>query len=63
MTPLVSIRRSPSGPRVWVAGQRLHHGATGCALALLGAVLAAHDRADWRIWFVREALDKAARKQ
>jgi hypothetical protein len=50
---------------VWVLGQRVHHGATGCALAVLCArrhrrlavaalALVLHDRADWRAWFRRE---------
>ena len=62
------MRRYPQGLRVWVFGQRIHHGATGvtlCAaairtrslrLAALGALLALHDRADWRVWFARELL-------
>lgn len=67
---LVAIRSYPQGPRVWVCGQRLHHGATGCALvaaalgrrkprtlALIGCLLALHDRHDWRVWFTRESLD------
>jgi hypothetical protein len=56
------ILRHPSGPRVYVANRRIHHGSAGCALALLGlarghllltiagAALVADDRADfpWR---------------
>lgn len=63
MARLVTIQQHPHGPRCWVAGVRIHHGATGCALAalagsrrhfgvaLLALGLAAHDRADWREWF------------
>jgi uncharacterized membrane protein len=55
--------------RIYVLGQRCHHGATGCALvalgvllrgrmrplaALIGGMLVFHDRHDWRAWFVRE---------
>ena len=39
--------------RLWVAGQRLHHGATGIALALAGIVLTAHDWKDRSLWFRR----------
>ncbi|HEU0023168.1 MAG TPA: hypothetical protein VFQ12_00960 [Thermoleophilaceae bacterium] len=41
--------------RVWIAGQRVHHGATGAFLALLGTVLMAHDRKDYSFWFRRGA--------
>lgn len=61
---VVCVRRYPAGPRVWVCGQRVHHGATGLVLAALlhkrrhfaAACLLAclHDRHDWRAWFVRE---------
>lgn len=72
MAAPVIIRRHPSGPRCWVVGQRVHHGATGCVLlaaalllrrrALLaaGLVLCAHDRADARVWFRRAGLDSLA---
>jgi hypothetical protein len=66
---LVTMQSYPQGPRLWVCGQRIHHGATGLALAaaaiarpkrakwaLLGALLALHDRRDWRVWFTRELL-------
>jgi hypothetical protein len=66
---IVAVRSYPQGPRVWVAGQRVHHGATGCALVLaacarkrpalcafVGLALALHDRHDWRTWFARECL-------
>jgi hypothetical protein len=41
--------------RVWIAGQRVHHGATGALLAVLGTVLMAHDRRDYSVWFRRGA--------
>jgi hypothetical protein len=41
--------------RVWIAGQRVHHGATGALLALLGTALMAHDRKDLPFWFRRGA--------
>ncbi len=66
---LVALRSYPEGPRLWVLEQRVHHGATGLALmaaalsrprlrmaAVLGAMLALHDRRDWKVWFVRELL-------
>lgn len=70
MTHLAYIVRHPNGPRLYLAGQRVHHGATGCALAVallrwpttrragifVGTVLAIHDRHDWRIWWKRERI-------
>jgi hypothetical protein len=66
---IVAVRSYPQGPRLWVAGQRVHHGATGCALVaaacarrhavvciVVGGLLALHDRHDWRVWFRREAM-------
>lgn len=35
------------GRRVYLFGHRIHHGAVGVGLALVGAVLAYHDRRDW----------------
>lgn len=66
MPRLVVVRRYPTGPRCWVAGQRVHHGASGLVagvallarrhprLAALTLLAVAHDRADWRVWFARE---------
>lgn len=48
----VRVHNHPLGPRVWIAGQRVHHGAAGIILAVVGAALAAHDRHDWRHWFL-----------
>lgn len=64
----VVIRSYPQGPRVWVGGQRIHHGTSGIGLALLfltlkrrrlalaALALPLHDRKDWRIWFAREGV-------
>lgn len=53
----IRVTREPTGPRVYVAGVRVHHGATGAILVavgararyrpavLLGCLLLAHD---WR---------------
>jgi hypothetical protein len=52
-----------TGPQVFLAGYRCHHGAAGllvgaCGAAtwnrpllLIGLALAWHDRADWRQWW------------
>lgn len=32
--------------RLWIAGKRIHHGAVGCALLVVGAVLMADDWKD-----------------
>lgn len=67
MMRAVEVIRHPNGPRVFIAGQRIHHGATGCALAVAALAirqpalavaalaLVVHDRADWRVWFIRDA--------
>jgi hypothetical protein len=42
--------------RLWVCGQRCHHGATGAfltAAGALGVLLMAHDWKDRAIWFQR----------
>ncbi len=36
--------------KLYVCGHRLHHGLTGCVLALVGVGLAVHDRADLQKW-------------
>jgi hypothetical protein len=41
----------PELRRLWVGGQRLHHGLTGIALAAAGLVLIAHDWKDRTVWF------------
>jgi len=45
--------------RVWVCGQRVHHGATGIMLAAFGAFLVAHDWKDRPVWFARGVQDEA----
>lgn len=44
--------------RVWICGQRVHHGVTGILLAAFGAVLVAHDWKDRLDWFARGAQDE-----
>lgn len=42
--------------RLWIFGQRCHHGATGTFLTFLGTVgiaLMAHDWKDRAVWFAR----------
>ncbi|MGH2839698.1 MAG: hypothetical protein ACRDKY_02600 [Solirubrobacteraceae bacterium] len=44
--------------RLWIFGQRLHHGATGTLLTVAGAIgvgLMAHDWKDRAVWFARGA--------
>jgi hypothetical protein len=65
---LVVVIRHANGPRVWVVGQRVHHGATGALalaallaarkrrMALAALLLMLHDLHDWRVWFAREGL-------
>lgn len=33
---MTGVVRHPNGPRLYVAGLRVHHGTAGCALALVG---------------------------
>lgn len=59
---MVMVQWHAQGPRVYVFGRRIHHGALGVllastglarhipTLALAGILLAAHDAADWRLW-------------
>jgi hypothetical protein len=49
------LRYDTSRRRLWIAGQRCHHGATGVLLALAGALLMAHDWKDRTVWFARGA--------
>jgi hypothetical protein len=39
--------------RLWVLGQRFHHGASGALLAATGLLLMAHDWKDRGVWFAR----------
>ena len=45
------LRYDAEHRRVWVCGQRLHHGLTGALLAAAGIALMVHDRRDRSIWF------------
>jgi hypothetical protein len=49
------IRYDADKRRLWVLGQRVHHGTTGIVLAALGAALVAHDWKDRPVWFQRGA--------
>ena len=62
---MIVVRRYPQGPRVWLCGQRVHHGASGTVLgavlarrhprlAALALAWAATDWHDARVWFKRE---------
>jgi hypothetical protein len=47
--------------RLWIFGQRCHHGATGTILTVAGAfgvVLMAHDWKDRAVWFARGRQDE-----
>jgi hypothetical protein len=44
--------------RLWVCGQRLHHGLTGFFLAGAGMALMAHDWRDRSVWFARGHQDQ-----
>lgn len=61
---MVELERHPSGPRLRIAGQRIHHGASSLVVvavlllfrrtrifAPLFLVFTYHDRHDWRFWF------------
>ena len=39
--------------RLWISGQRCHHGATGALLTALGCALMLHDWHDRGDWFTR----------
>jgi hypothetical protein len=46
--------------RLWIFGQRCHHGATGTLLTFAGALgvaLMAHDWKDRAVWFARGSQD------
>jgi hypothetical protein len=45
------VRYDAERRRVWIGGQRLHHGLTGALLAAAGIALMVHDRRDRSIWF------------
>jgi hypothetical protein len=43
----------PARRRIWILGQRVHHGTTGALLAATGTLLMAHDWKDRPLWFRR----------
>jgi hypothetical protein len=43
----------PARRRLWICGQRVHHGSAGVMLTLFGTLLMAHDRRDLPLWFER----------
>ena len=47
------IGYDPHRHRLWVCGQRVHHGMTGALLAAAGTALMAHDIKDLAMWFQR----------
>jgi hypothetical protein len=47
------VRYDACRRRIWVRGQRLHHGLTGLLLAGAGLALMAHDWRDRSVWFER----------
>jgi hypothetical protein len=49
------LRYDATRRRLWIAGQRCHHGATGAVLLLAGVILMAHDWKDRAVWFARGA--------
>jgi hypothetical protein len=60
------LHYDPRLRRLWIRGQRCHHGATGALLASVGAlavatgsVLMAHDWKDRALWFARGWQDQS----
>ena len=47
------IGYDPSRRRLWLLGQRVHHGVAGLLLAATGTFLMAHDWKDRPMWFQR----------
>ena len=48
-TPL--LRYDARRRRLWIAGQRVHHGLTGVFLLAAGTALILHDWKDRSLWF------------
>ncbi len=60
------LHYDPRLKRLWIRGQRCHHGATGALLASAGALavamgsaLMAHDWKDRGLWFARGWQDQS----
>jgi hypothetical protein len=59
MTSLARTQGSPlleydrTRRRLWICGQRVHHGLAGTLLAATGTLLMAHDWKDRPMWFER----------
>jgi hypothetical protein len=49
------LRYDATRRRLWISGQRCHHGATGAMLAALGCALMLHDWHDRGEWFRKGA--------
>lgn len=50
---MIRVERHPLGPRVFLLGQRVHHGAVGVLLIMAGTLMALDDKHDYRDWFRR----------
>jgi hypothetical protein len=46
-----AVRYDAEQRRLWICGQRMHHGLTGALLAAAGFALMAHDWNDRSFWF------------
>jgi hypothetical protein len=46
------VRYDAERRRIWICGQRMHHGLTGALLTAAGLALMAHDRRDRAFWFM-----------
>jgi hypothetical protein len=51
---MIEIRHHYHGKRLYIAGFRIHHGATSALLALVGIAGMIHDFKDRRDWFRAE---------
>jgi hypothetical protein len=50
-SPTTLLRYDARRRRLWVGGQRVHHGMTGVLLLAAGAALIVHDWKDRSFWF------------
>jgi hypothetical protein len=51
LSPTSLLRYDARRRRLWVAGQRVHHGLTGVMLLAAGTALMLHDWKDRSLWF------------